>query len=233
MLGDAIRKRSMPLENEEPNNGYDVASKRIRRGPNSQSDPPGQKSDLLQDFAGNGVSSKVPLLDGGLTPVEQMIAMIGALIAEGERGAESLKLLISQIHPDLLADIVITNMKHLPKNPPPLIRLSTSSGSQQSGSSGQPSDVVPVISTASTESQVLVPQTPSFSSNTTSISDMSTSISLPADSKRDPRRVKLAISYSLFPPSFIMSIFNSSAFNRPKNMYFSDYFFLYYTIQIK
>ncbi|KAG5541930.1 hypothetical protein RHGRI_021681 [Rhododendron griersonianum] len=188
MLGDAIRKRSMPLENEEPNNGYDVASKRIRRGPNSQSDPPGQKSDLLQDFAGNGVSSKVPLLDGGLTPVEQMIAMIGALIAEGERGAESLKLLISQIHPDLLADIVITNMKHLPKNPPPLIRLSTSSGSQQSGSSGQPSDVVPVISTASTESQVLVPQTPSFSSNTTSISDMSTSISLPADSKRDPRR---------------------------------------------
>lgn len=225
MLGDAIRKRSMPLENEEPNNGYDVASKRIRRGPNSQSDPLGQKSDLLQDFAGNGVSSKVPLLDGGLTPVEQMIAMIGALIAEGERGAESLKLLISQIHPDLLADIVITNMKHLPKNPPPLIRLSTSSGSQQSGSSGQPSDVVPVFSTASTESQVLVPQTPSFSSNTTSISDMSTSISLPADSKRDPRRVKLAISYSLFPPSFIMSIFNSSAFNRPKNMYFSDYFF--------
>ncbi|XP_058221986.1 uncharacterized protein LOC131331993 isoform X2 [Rhododendron vialii] len=188
MLGDAIRKRPMPLENEEPNNGYDVASKRIRRGPNSQSDPPGQKSDLVQDFAGNGVSSKVPLLDGGLTPVEQMIAMIGALIAEGERGAESLKLLISQIHPDLLADIVITNMKHLPKNPPPLIRLSTSSGSQQSGSSGQSSDVVPVISTASTESQVLVPQTPSFSSNTTSISDMSTSISLPADSKRDPRR---------------------------------------------
>lgn len=216
MLGDAIRKRPMPLENEEPNNGYDVASKRIRRGPNSQSDLPGQKSDLVQDFAGNGVSSKVPLLDGGLTPVEQMIAMIGALIAEGERGAESLKLLISQIHPDLLADIVITNMKHLPINPPPLIRLSTSSGSQQSGSSGQSSDVVPVISTASTESQVLVPQIPSFSSNTTSISDMSTSISLPADSKRDPRRVKLAISYSLFPPSFIMSIFNSGAFNRFK-----------------
>ncbi|KAI8548498.1 hypothetical protein RHMOL_Rhmol07G0277900 [Rhododendron molle] len=153
MLGDAIRKRPMPLENEEPNNGYDVASKRIRRGPNSQSDPPSQKSDLVQDFAGNGVSSKVHLLDGGLTPVEQMIAMIGALIAEGERGAESLKLLISQIHPDLLADIVITNMKHLPKNPPPLIRLSTSSGSQQSGSTGQSSDVVPAISTASTESQ--------------------------------------------------------------------------------
>lgn len=212
----------MPLENEEPNNGYDVASKRIRRGPNTQSDPPVQKSDLAQDFAGNGVSSKVPLLDGGLTPVEQMIAMIGALIAEGERGADSLKILISQIHPDLLADIVITNMKHLPKNPPPLIRLSTSSGSQQSGSSGQPSVVVPVVSTASTESQVLVPQTSSSSSYGTSISDMSTTISLPADSKRDPRRVKLVISYSLFPPSFIMSNFNSSAFTQP-NMYIFPY----------
>ncbi|KAH7847088.1 hypothetical protein Vadar_021712 [Vaccinium darrowii] len=185
---DAIRKRPMPLENAEPNNGYDVASKRIRRGPNSNSDPPVQKNDLAQDFAGNGVSSKVPLLDGGLSPVEQMIAMIGALIAEGERGAESLKILISQIHPDLLADIVITNMKHLPKNPPPLISLSTSAGSQQNGSSGQPAVVVPVVSTASTESQVLAPQTPSSSSNATSMSDMSTSISLPADSKRDPRR---------------------------------------------
>ncbi|KAL6955318.1 hypothetical protein U1Q18_042871 [Sarracenia purpurea var. burkii] len=190
IAGDAIRKRSMPLENEEPNNGHDAASKRIGRGPNTHSDPTIQKSDSGQDFSANGVSSKVPLLNSGLTPVEQMIAMIGALIAEGERGAESLEILISQIHPDLLADIVITNMKHLPKNTPPLMRLNSLSVTQQSGSSGPPSIAVPIVSTASIQSPVPAAQPPSSSSNATntSLSDMSTSVLIPADSKRDPRR---------------------------------------------
>lgn len=188
VAGDAVRKRYMPLENEEPNNGYDMASKRICRGPSNHSDPPIQINDSGHDLSVNGASSKVPLLDSGLTPVEQMIAMIGALIAEGERGAESLEILISQLHPDLLADIVITNMKHLPTNPPPLTRLS--SVTQQSGSSGPPSVAVPIGSTASIQSPVLAEQTPSSSSNviSTSIADMSISINLLADSKRDPRR---------------------------------------------
>ncbi|ONK62289.1 uncharacterized protein A4U43_C07F2370 [Asparagus officinalis] len=35
---------------------------------------------------------------------------------EGEKGAQSLELLLSQIHPDLLADMVIETMKNLPKD---------------------------------------------------------------------------------------------------------------------
>ncbi|KAL4558964.1 hypothetical protein LXL04_031090 [Taraxacum kok-saghyz] len=81
------RKRSTPMDQER----IELSSKRSRNGE--------------------------VVTDNGVSPVEQMIAMIGALLAEGERGAESLEILISQIHPDLLADIVVTNMKHLP--PPP------------------------------------------------------------------------------------------------------------------
>lgn len=103
MSGDMARKRSTPMEQEH----IDPSSKRSRHD------------------SANGVSTKIPPLDNALSPVEQMIAMIGALLAEGERGAESLEILISQIHPDLLADIVVTNMKHLPKSPPPLTRLTT------------------------------------------------------------------------------------------------------------
>uniref|UniRef100_A0A5B6YLP6 Symplekin n=1 Tax=Davidia involucrata TaxID=16924 RepID=A0A5B6YLP6_DAVIN len=188
---DLLRKRSMPLDNEEPTYSHDVASKRIRYGPSSNSAPPVQISDSEQDYSANGVSPKVPLLDSDLTPVEQMIAMIGALIAEGERGAGSLEILISQIHSDLLADIVITNMKHLPKDPPPLIRLGSLPSTQQGSSPSAPSQVVaPISPTISVQSPVLRVQVPFSSSNAinTSLPDVSTSINLPADSKRDPRR---------------------------------------------
>ncbi|KAF3326645.1 Symplekin [Carex littledalei] len=53
-----------------------------------------------------------------LTPAGKMIAVIGALIAEGERGVAPLELLISNIHADLLADIVIETMQQLPKSLP-------------------------------------------------------------------------------------------------------------------
>jgi hypothetical protein len=53
-----------------------------------------------------------------LTPAGKMIVVIGALIAEGERGVGPLELLISNIHADLLADIVIETMQRLPKSLP-------------------------------------------------------------------------------------------------------------------
>ena len=76
------RKRSTPMDQEHS----DSSSKRSRYACSNGSD----------DHSVNGVSAKMPPLDNGLSPVEQMIAMIGALLAEGERGAESLEILISQ-----------------------------------------------------------------------------------------------------------------------------------------
>ncbi|XP_071714228.1 uncharacterized protein [Rutidosis leptorrhynchoides] len=154
MSGDLHRKRSTPMDQEHILSN-DVAIKRGRFGSNN---------DLTHDHTVNGGPTNVPSRDKALTPVEQMIAMIGALLAEGERGAESLEILISQIHPDVLADIVVTNMKHLPKNPPPLTKPVTQS------------------------SQFAPTQQVTTNATSTPFSTTSTSVSLQADAKRDARR---------------------------------------------
>ncbi|KAJ4850650.1 hypothetical protein Tsubulata_037952 [Turnera subulata] len=182
------RKRQLPLDGEEPANGYEVAPKRIRYGPNSPSSPLVQVNDSEKDsVSANGVSG-VPLLDKDLSPAEQMIAMIGALLAEGERGAESLELLISNMHPDMLADIVITNMKHLPKSPPPLTR--SLPVTHQSGSLNSPGQGLTPSSTMNAISPLHPAQMPFSGANASSLSlsDASITNNFPADSKRDPRR---------------------------------------------
>ncbi|TXG52605.1 hypothetical protein EZV62_021774 [Acer yangbiense] len=186
--GDLSRKRSMIQENEEPNNGLDASSKRIRYGPNGHSALSFQISDSGQDSVSvNGLSHNAPLLDGDLTPVEQMIAMIGALLAEGERGAESLEILISNIHPDLLADIVITNMRHLPKDPPPVTGLGTLPVTRQISSLNSPQVVAPSAPTNTMQSPVLTTQVQVPPLSATAVSS-SLSDTPAADSKRDPRR---------------------------------------------
>ncbi|KAL4271317.1 hypothetical protein GQ457_13G009400 [Hibiscus cannabinus] len=187
VLGDLSKKRSMPQDNEELTNSFEMASKRIRSGPNSYTTPLTQINDSGQDFSSvTGASSNFPLSDDNLTPAEQMIAMIGALLAEGERGAESLEILISKIHPDLLADIVITNMRHLPKSPPPLSKVGTLPTTQLAINVNSRAQVVPPSApTTSLYTPVSTPQLPVTSAATTgsSISDTSTVNNFAADSK--------------------------------------------------
>ena len=188
--GDSTKKRTAQFDHEDQNNIYDGSSKRLRHGPHTNTNAAADTNDARQDHV-NGISAKPPVLDGGLTPVEQMIAMIGALIAEGERGVESLEILISNIHADLLADIVITNMKHLPKNPPPLTKYGNLSSKHHSDSS-DPTHVVASNGLA-TSMQTLdhSAQLPASSLSTTNVavSDTFASANLSTDSKRDPRRV--------------------------------------------
>ncbi|XP_058080830.1 uncharacterized protein LOC131228998 isoform X2 [Magnolia sinica] len=192
---DLIRKKSIAQDNEVPNSD-DMPAKRIRFSPAiSSAQPAHMSSDSAQDdIAANDISSKAPLLDNVLTPVEQMITMIGALLAEGERGAESLEILISKIHPDLMADIVIANMKHLPKSPPPLSsRLGNLPVNSQTSLSGTSTPVVPqAAATGSAQPSGFTSQVVSPLSSTTGISlstsDASTTPNLPSDMKRDPRR---------------------------------------------
>lgn len=187
----------MPQDTEERNNGLDGVSKRVRYGPNNHLALSAQTNDSQQDSVSvNGVSTSVPLLDSDLDPVEQMIAMIAALLAEGERGAESLELLISNIHPDLLADIVITNMKHLHKTPPPLTRLGTLPVTRQIGSLNSPAQVAALPSQINTmQSSLLTAQVqlpPSVAAFNSS-SDTATGNTSAIDSKRDPRRVCISL----------------------------------------
>ncbi|KAK9067824.1 hypothetical protein SSX86_011935 [Deinandra increscens subsp. villosa] len=165
-----ILKRSAPMD-QDLIASNDSASKRSRHGSNDTNTA--IQSDSKHDYSVNGGPAKVPSLDNGLTPVEQIISMIAALLAEGERGAESLEILISQIHPDLLADIVVTNMRHLPKNPPPLTKVS----SRQTGLSNISSQVAPTIQNPLPTNTV-----------TTSLPTTAAPISLQTDPKRDSRR---------------------------------------------
>uniref|UniRef100_A0A2P2K4N9 Symplekin n=1 Tax=Rhizophora mucronata TaxID=61149 RepID=A0A2P2K4N9_RHIMU len=189
--GDQSRKRPVPLESEEQANGHEVAPKRIRYGPDNTSTLPIQINDSeLETSVVNGVSNSVLPLDSDLTPAEKMIAIIGALLAEGERGAESLEVLIENMHPELLADIVVTNMKHLPKSPPPLTRLGNLPLTQHFGSLGSPA---PVVSPSAPTTSVSAPPTAQgpFSAamaNSSASSDLSIANNFPVDSKRDPRR---------------------------------------------
>lgn len=185
--GDLTKKRTVQFDHEDQNNNFDASSKRLRYGPHNYTTAAGDISDAEQDHI-NGISPKPPVLDGDLTPVEQMIAMIGALIAEGERGVESLEILISNIHADLLADIVITNMRHLPKNPPPLTRYGNLSSDRPSDSS-DPAQVVASNGFA-TSTQTLDHSAQSQSLTSAAFSDTAAYANLSADSKRDPRRVR-------------------------------------------
>ncbi|XP_043711545.1 uncharacterized protein LOC122660348 [Telopea speciosissima] len=194
-FGDLIKKRPMLQDNDGMTNTDEITAKRTRYGPQGNSAFPGEIPDdsRQDDIAVNGIAPKLPLLDSDLTPVEQMIAMIGALLAQGERGAESLEILISKIHPDLLADIVIANMRHLPKNPPPLLsRLGNVPVAPQTSSSSTSSQVAPSTPIISVQYSAAPLQTASpFSSavtSSTSMPDVTTVPNLPADYKRDPRR---------------------------------------------
>ncbi|XP_068636580.1 uncharacterized protein [Aristolochia californica] len=55
-------------------------------------------------------------IDSG--PVQQLVAMFGALVAQGDRAATSLEILISSISSDLLAEVVMANMRFLPPTCP-------------------------------------------------------------------------------------------------------------------
>ncbi|GLT60543.1 hypothetical protein SLA2020_333050 [Shorea laevis] len=186
--GDLPKKRSMSLDTEEPNNSLESVSKRTHYAPNSHLALSVQINAGHDSGSINGHSPNLPHLDSVLTPVEQMIAMIGALLAEGERGAESLEILISKIQPDLLADIVITNMRHLPKTPPPLARIGNLPVTQEASSLSSSAEVImPAATTNSMQSSVSTAPLPMPSPVTTSslLSDIAT---ITADSKRDPRR---------------------------------------------
>ncbi|KZV46384.1 symplekin-like [Dorcoceras hygrometricum] len=182
--GDVTKKRLAPMENNDQNNCVDVSSKRIRYDPrNSTAAANAIINDAGKDPV-NGMPPKPAVIDDNLSPVEQMVAMISALIAEGERGVNSLEILISNIHPDLLSDIVIMNMKHLPKTPPPL------SSQSSNDTSSDPSQISPSNGLVTSLPTLGPSEGPACLSSTISLpfSDMPTSSNLCTDSKRDPRR---------------------------------------------
>ena len=144
-------------------------------------------SDMQTDNDANvGHLSDPALLNSDVSPVEKMIEMIGALLAEGERGAESLGILVSTVEADVMADIVIETMKHLPGASFPSAKNNGVQKPDFKYSSGLLTENLAVNSDSSL-----------FAAPSTSTADgVSISPSDPLfmpgvhDAKRDPRRVR-------------------------------------------
>ncbi|KAL0875065.1 hypothetical protein Bca101_024770 [Brassica carinata] len=85
---------------------------------------PSVSGESTEGLNGNSVGS-LPLVTSTATgpsnsrgvsdtgPVQQLVAMFGALVAQGEKAIGSLEILISSISADLLADVVMANMHNI------------------------------------------------------------------------------------------------------------------------
>uniref|UniRef100_A0ACD5VII8 Uncharacterized protein n=1 Tax=Avena sativa TaxID=4498 RepID=A0ACD5VII8_AVESA len=180
--GDVSRKNSAPAMAEG-------IAKRARFDGSARSNPLVQGisdySDVkIENDANMGHSSDPAILSTDVSPVEKMIEMIGALLAEGERGAESLGILISSVESDVMADIVIETMKHLPEAPFPLAANKSVPQPDLQSSSSLPTENLP----GNTHSLPFTAQLAPFADGV-GISPPD-ALLMPgfSDSKRDPRR---------------------------------------------
>ncbi|TKY63502.1 Symplekin protein [Spatholobus suberectus] len=99
----------------------DVPGKRVRTTIVALEEPKKQLDECITDNSQDESPSTIPTsskedVDNG--PVRQLVATFGALIAQGEKAIGHLEILISSISADLLAEVVMANMRNLPPNYP-------------------------------------------------------------------------------------------------------------------
>nr|KYP44821.1 Symplekin [Cajanus cajan] len=98
-----------------------VPGKRVRTTIVALEGPKKELDDCTTANSQDETPSTVPTsskedVDNG--PVQQLVATFGALIAQGEKAVVHLEILISSISADLLAEVVMANMRNLPPNYP-------------------------------------------------------------------------------------------------------------------
>ncbi|XP_030481305.1 uncharacterized protein LOC115698245 isoform X1 [Cannabis sativa] len=94
----------------------DSSGKRIRVTPSASAES-AKEFDKNNNGVQDDISSTGPTTSKGESdtgPVHQLVAMFGALVAQGEKAVGSLEILISSISADLLAEVVMLNMRNLP-----------------------------------------------------------------------------------------------------------------------
>lgn len=101
---DIRRKRSGTPDASDLAAEDDISGKRARQKPEASIDQCKSSSSAVSTSRGDG--------DNG--PVQQLVSMFAALVAQGEKAVGSLQILISSISADLLAEVVMANMRHLP-----------------------------------------------------------------------------------------------------------------------
>lgn len=108
------------METEDHTLEVDVSGKRIKPSPSmseESSNELNRKGAVYQEEnASSGALSCKAESDSGA--VHHLVAMFGALVAQGEKAVDSIEIIISSISADLLAEVVIANMHHLPPERP-------------------------------------------------------------------------------------------------------------------
>ena len=98
----------------------DASGKRIKTTPSvseeSAKDIDRSISGSQDDISSSGTATSTRNGDNG--PVQQLLDMFGALVAQGEKAVGSLEVLISSFSADMLAEVVMANMCNLPPNLP-------------------------------------------------------------------------------------------------------------------
>ncbi|XP_042050087.1 uncharacterized protein LOC121795614 isoform X2 [Salvia splendens] len=108
--GNTGRKRTGGLVTVDATED-DNSGKRARSTPGDL-DGPGNERNQGQDRVPS--SGTTPFSDVDSGPVQQLVAMFAALVAQGEKAAASLEILISSISADLLAEVVMANIWNFP-----------------------------------------------------------------------------------------------------------------------
>ncbi|XVF55087.1 hypothetical protein PTKIN_Ptkin06aG0008400 [Pterospermum kingtungense] len=114
------RKRSGTEDSGDLAEKDDVSSKRVRSAP-SVSEESGKELKRNATVSQGDVSSTQPTTNKGdadTGPAQQLVEVFSALVAQGEKALGSLGILISSISVDLLAEVVMANMRNLPPSHP-------------------------------------------------------------------------------------------------------------------
>lgn len=115
MDNNSGRKRSGVPDSSDLAEG-DVPEKRVKPSP-SVSEESTRELDKNITVPKDNIPSVRPTSsrgDADSGPVQQLVAMFGAWVAQGEKAVGSLEILISSISADLLAEVVMANMRYLP-----------------------------------------------------------------------------------------------------------------------
>ncbi|KAK8576784.1 hypothetical protein V6N13_015215 [Hibiscus sabdariffa] len=110
------RKRSGTEDSSGLAETGDVSGKRVRSTPSvsEESTKELNRNTSMSQGDISSAQSTTRKVDVDTGPVQQLVAMFGALVAQGEKAVGSLGILISSISADLLAEVVMANMRNLP-----------------------------------------------------------------------------------------------------------------------
>jgi len=112
----SLRKRPLPQENgNQQLTDFDEASGKRSRHDAVPNTAQVQAVPAIPNGTGNVMANPVIYGDHSIAP---LISAFASLLAQGERGAASVQILVESLTPDMLAEIVIANMVHLPSTLP-------------------------------------------------------------------------------------------------------------------